>query len=843
MSATRPIATTDVGAAPARSVAGVGDALLDVEAAWVPGACRHCGLPTASADDAFCCIGCETVYHALRTAGFDGDYYRLRDVARKRPPTAADTRIDPLLEREVDSDWFLQEHARPEADGCYATTLNLDGVHCAACLWLIERLPDQVEGVQSARLDLARARLTLTWNPSTLPLSHVVRWLARFGYRAHPAGSTSAGQQAGSERQLLIRLGVAWALAGNVMLIAFAMYSGLEAAGGGLAGAARWLSLALAVPAVAYAGFPFLSRAAASVRLAVRARSLRPLHMDVPIALGILVGFTHSAWATVTGLQSVWFDSITVLIAALLTARWLQERSRRLAGDAADRLLALVPSMARRIAANGAVEIVRTEALAAGDVVEVPAEEVVPIDGEVVSGTTSINNAVLTGESEPVPVGPGSPVHAGAMNLSSVIRLRTLASGEETRVGRLLAWMRQPDAAKARVVLLADRIGGYFVASVVVLAAATALIWLRIEPASVPLHVTALLVITCPCALGMATPLAMTVAAGRAARAGVYVKHESALQALTEVDAFVLDKTGTLTEGRPALVERFGDEKAIALASALEAHSNHLLARALLTAVRPSSDGATDVVLETGSGVRGTIGCRDVRVGRPAWILAACTTVPEGLRERIETCAGRGLTPVAVAVDGQLRAVLAFGDRIRASAEAFVAGLHARGQFVYLLSGDRIEVARDVASQLGIAAENVVADASPEQKHAYVQELQRAGKRVAMMGDGVNDAAALRAADVGIAVGGGAAASYAAADVFLVQEGLEPVSALISGADVAMQTVRRNLGFSLLYNVAGAAAAMAGVVTPLLAAVAMPVSSLTVVGLSILQRSFVRQRG
>src|SRR5690606_2764867 len=300
-------------------------------------------------------------------------------------------------------------------------------------------------------------------------------------------------------------------------------------------------------------------------------------------ALGVLVGFGHSAWVTVAGRGEVWFDSIAVLIAALLTARYLQLRSRRLAGEASERLLALVPPMARRVTAAG-VEVVRQDALRQGDVVEVPAGEVVPVDGTVISGASRLNNAVLTGESRPEPVREGGRVEAGATNLQAPLRVRVEAAGDATRVGRLLAWVRGADGQRAPAVLPADRPGGAYGRGVAALALLTAALWLWLDPGRWAQHVAALLVITCPCALGMATPLAMAVAAGRAARAGLFVKSDEATQRLTDVDTVVLDKTGTLTEGEMALVEWTGDERALDLAAALEAHANHPVAAALVRA-------------------------------------------------------------------------------------------------------------------------------------------------------------------------------------------------------------------------------------------------------------------
>jgi len=793
-------------------------------------------------DPYFCCSGCDVVYRALHDAGFGDTYYELSGIAEERPPEPASTSLDPLALSEMDTDAFLDEHAEALGDGTRRVRLFLDGVHCAACVWLVERLPHEMEGVIEATLDLPRARLLLRWTPDVTPLSDVARWLAQFGYTAHPVRQDSASTRTEGERRLLVKVGVSWALAGNVMLLAFAFYAGLDVSGDPmLATAARWLSMLLAAVSVGYGGMEFIRRAAASVRLAVRTRELRSLHMDLPIAAGVLVGFGDSALATIRGTGEVWFDSVTVLIAALLTARWLQLRSRRLAGDATDRLLSLIPSMVRRVAPDGSTDTVRIDDVHAGEVVRVPTGEVVPVDGVVATGASTVNNAVLTGESRPESVQAGDAVTAGATNLSAPLDIVVDAAGRDTRVGQLLAWVREASSQEARVVSLTDRLTGAFVTAVAGLAVLTAILWGWLDPASATQHVVALLVITCPCALGMATPLAMAVATGKAARAGIFVKSESAVQQLTSVDAVVVDKTGTLTEGALSLVETAGDADAIAAAAALEAHSTHPIAQALVAARGTCTveDGpvVADVDATSGHGIAGTVEGRRIVVGRPDWV-AARADDPSDYRTALAGFAEARHTPVAVAVDGRIAAALAFGDRLRPNSHAILQSLAARGTDVYVCSGDHPDVVAAVAQALDLAPERARGHVTPEAKQAFVERLRAGGRTVAMIGDGVNDAAALQAADVGIAVEGGSTASLVAANVFLTRDGMQPVDELFTGADRVMRVIRRNLTFSLGYNVLGAAAAMSGLVGPLVAAVAMPISSLVVVASSILQRSF-----
>ncbi|HLA64106.1 MAG TPA: heavy metal translocating P-type ATPase, partial [Rhodothermales bacterium] len=450
---------------------------------------------------------------------------------------------------------------------------------------------------------------------------------------------------------------------------------------------------------------------------------------------------------------------------------------------------------------------------------------------------------VLTGEARPEPVAIGGRVEAGATNLSAPLRVRAERVGEATRVGRLLAWVERGEARRAPVTLLADRIGGGFVLAVFALAAVTAAIWLPAGADHAVAHIVALLVVTCPCALGMATPLTFAVATGRAARRGIFVKSEEAVQRLTEVDTVVLDKTGTLTEGRMTIAAWEGDAYALDLAAAVEAHATHPVAEALVrergAGALPEAVGeAGDVEAEAGRGVRGRVGSHTVIVGRPDWVEAVSGPLPAPWREALAGWAAEGHTPVAVAVDGVPAAVLAVGDRLRADAAALVAQLEGSGKRVLILSGDHPAAVAAVAARLGLAPERAHGGVSPEGKRDAVAAMQAEGRVVLMVGDGVNDAAALRQADVGAAVGGGTTASLVAADLFLTRPGVAPLLDALDGARLALRTVRRVLTLSLVYNAVGAAAAMAGLVTPLVAAAAMPVSSLAVVALAVFQPAF-----
>jgi Cu2+-exporting ATPase len=640
---------------------------------------------------------------------------------------------------------------------------------------------------------------------------------------------------------LLIRMGITWALAGNIMLIAFALYSGLDADAGSLLTSARWLSLLLAVPAVFYGGSVFLRRAWFSVRLAVAARSPRHLHMDTPISVGILAGFAASAWATVSGSGEIWFDSIAVLIAALLSARWLQLRARRLAGNSSEELLALLPTLAWRVDPDGSTRRVRADDLAPGDRVLVRPGELIPVDGIVEEGSSLLGNAVLTGESRPVRVQAGASVFAGTTNETESLTIQVRSTGAATRIGGLLAWVAEdhpsPRTHRTDAVDAVDRIGGWFTVTVLSLAAVTGVLWSVLEPDAALSHVIALLVITCPCALGMATPLATAIGLGRAARRGLFIKDESTLSRAGMIDTVVLDKTGTVTAGRMTIEEVAGAADAVRLAAPLEAHVMHPIAAAFAAA----TDGvdlpaATGVRQAPSQGVSGTVDGRSLRVGRPDWV-ASRDAWPDDLRQAADRMASSGRTPVGISVDGHPVAVVAIADPVLPDAAAFLARLapHYR---ILLCSGDDPHTTRDVGSRLGLSASACLGGYLPEEKRTLVRDLQSRGHGVLVVGDGVNDAGALQAADIGMAVAGGSAASQMAADVFTTRPGLAAVSELLVESRGVTAIIRRNLGLSLGYNVLGAGLAMGGMVTPLVAAIAMPASSFAVVLSSIFQRTF-----
>ncbi len=790
--------------------------------------CVHCGLPVSegalleAASRSFCCAGCRTAWDILHDRGLE-QYYAMPE--RRLARVEASGRGF----EEFDHDTFQVRYVT-RAGECAETDLYLEGIHCASCVWLVERVPLALPGMISAELDVSRSRVRIQWDAERATLSSIARLLDALGYRPHPFRGVDAEAMRHAEgRSAMVSIGVAGAISINVMLLAIALYSGwLSGMDHDLQRYFRWLSLSLATVSLLWPGRAFFRSAWA----ALRARSL---HMDVPIAVALAAAWTRGLANTLLDRGPIYFDGVATLVFLLLVGRFLQQRAQRAATDSAELLYSLSPTTARVVGDDGRIAEVPAEALLPGMVCEVRAGDTVPADGEITAGHSELNLSLLTGESRPVMVEPGAAVYAGTLNSTQALRVRITATGEQSRLGRILAEVALGATKRAPIVQLADRLAGRFVAAVLVLAGATALVWWHRDASRAIDLSIALLIVTCPCALALATPLAVTVAVGRAARRGILVKGGATLERLAQPSQLILDKTGTVTEGRTALVRWDGDDATRVRVLALERHSNHPIAQGFVKAWSGlAACDATDVVNTLGGGIEGVIEGRRIAVGSPRFV---AQRLLDATAPAIHDGSADAHTPVWVAEDGRLVARAWFGDPVRADAADSIAQLRQRGWRVRLLSGDDEQVVARVGAQLGFVASECEGAASPERKLAAV-EAALAGGDVVMVGDGVNDAAAIARASVGIGVRGGAEASLAAADVFLARPGLAPLVELTEGAARTMHVIRRNIAFSLIYNCIGAALAMAGLINPLIAAVLMPASSVTVVLASWWGRTF-----
>ena len=796
--------------------------------------CAHCGLPVPAglirpeAEHQFCCPGCEAVFQTLHACGLDA-YYRLRDIGDAAPQPAKPSQSSFA---SFDSPAFQNLYVTKNEDGSSCTDLMLQGVTCAACVWLVERLPRVIDGVIEARLSLREATVRVTWDPQRVPLSRIAQALDRLGYTPHPARGQWARELHRKEsRRRLIHLGVAGAIMGNTMLLALALYAGtfgnMESQ---FRAFFRLISAGLGLLSLAWPGATFFRSAYAAIRM-------RVVNLDVPIALALAVGGIAGLVNVVLNRGEIYFDSLTVLVFLLLVGRFIQYCQQRRADDAVGLLFNLTPSSCRIVRGEQMIEA-PIESLVVGDVVEVRAGELFPVDGVVETGRSSMNQALLTGESAPTSVGPGSAVHAGAQNVGSVLRVRVERVGRDTRVGRLMHLIERGVQEKPTIVQFADRVAGWFVIVLTIVAAGVFAFWSRHSLSLGIDHTVALLIVTCPCVLGLATPLTIAITIGRLARRDILVKSGAALERLSRGGSLLLDKTGTLTEGRLQLTKWVGETKWQALVGEVERNSNHPVGRALAESLGSkeldalSRSQITEIVERGDGGISARLGSESIRIGSPSVVRRAGAVFPQAIDAAVSEMEQSGATTVVVGLDGVAVAAASLGDKVRDDSPQSIAALRRLELHPAILSGDAQQVVNSVAQQVGIEISNASGQLAPEQKLDRVRGS--ASDRVTVMvGDGVNDAAALAAAAVGIAVHGGAEASLSAADVYIARPGLAPLVDLVKTSRDTMRVIRRNLVVSLSYNLLAGALAAMGLMTPMLAAIIMPVSSATVLSLTI----------
>ena len=797
--------------------------------------CYHCGQPIPPGVDLsvrigaqprpMCCIGCQAVAQAIVDNGLE-DYYRNRDALPETAREAVPAILDGL--KLYDHTDFQKSFVRVLGENEREASLIIEGITCAACIWLNERHVAQLPGVTGVEINFATRRARVRWDAQRIQLSDILAAIVAIGYRAYPYDAAKNEEVARKERsRALWRVFVAGFGMMQVMMYAIPAY----VAGDGemtpdIALLLRWASLVLTLPVVFYSAAPFF-------RGALRDFRLRRVGMDVPVALGVGAAFAASVWATLTAAGEVYFDSVTMFVFFLLGGRFLEMTARQRAVSVTEALARLMPAVAARVTGfpqDRAVEQVIAAELQAGDVVLVKAGETIPADGRVIEGNSSANEALLTGESAPVAKSPGAPVIGGAVNVESPIFVRVEQVGEATRLSAIVRLMERAAMEKPRIVEVADRIASRFLLALLAFAAVVAVVWYVIDPGKALWITVSVLVVTCPCALSLATPIALTVASGAMARSGLLVTRSHAIETLSRATHFVFDKTGTLTTGRMRVLDvltlgEFGREDCLALAAAIEQSSEHPIGAALRDAVAGRvAMVVTDIENAPGSGMTGTYNARRHRVGRPEFVaLLHGRALPASAQAFVE----RGDTVVALGDEAGWLALFSLGDQIRDEASLLVTALHEAGRHVALLTGDAPPVALRVAKALGI--ETVEAGVSPQGKHDFVRRLQVDGGVVAMVGDGVNDAPVLAQAQVSIAMGGGSQLARTQADLILLSENLDHLRHGYAVARRSLRVIRQNLVWSFFYNFIALPLAMVGLITPWMAGIGMSGSSLLVV--------------
>ncbi|MDP1535691.1 MAG: heavy metal translocating P-type ATPase [Burkholderiales bacterium] len=790
--------------------------------------CFHCGLPLDAA--AFpvtldgvahdtCCRGCQAVAQTIVDNGL-GAYYRNRtalapSVRNAGIPAELGAYDLPEVQRNFVRDAPAAAHEKE-------ASLLIDGVTCAACVWLIEQRLARLPGVTAVSLNYATRRARVRWDTQVTALSTILRAVADLGYTAHPYDSGRAEERLRRERSVLLwRLFIAGFSMMQVMMYAIPVYIAGGAMTPDIEQLMRIASLVLTLPVALWSAVPFYAGAWRDLRSG-------RVGMDVPVALGIVIAFAASVAATWSATGEVYFDSVSMFVFLLLGARFLEMAARTRAVQTQEQLVRLVPATAERLVGDGATERVAAASLKPDDLVRVRPGGAIPADGVVVDGITTADESLLTGESRPVAKRPGDLLTGGAVNLDGVLTMRVTRVGEDTALAGIVRLMDRAQTEKPRIALAADRVARWFVAILLVLTAGTFAVWWQIDPARALWVAVAMLVVTCPCALSLATPAALTAATGAAYRAGVLVTRGTALETLARATHFVFDKTGTLTSGRMALagvtlLAAETQEQSLAYGAALESWSEHPVGRALVAAAHGVHPVAGDVRTVTAQGVEGRVAGRLLRIGKPPFVAElhhqplppALDGVPDAV------------SVVALGDERGWIALFMLDDVVRHDAPAMIRTLAAEGLKLALLSGDRPQRAAHTAIELGIT--EFRGGATPADKLAYVRELQTAGAVVAMIGDGVNDAPVLAQAQVSIALGGGTELAQISADIILMADRLDTLAATVRASRHTLRVIHQNLAWAVAYNAVALPLAMAGMVTPLVAAIGMSASSLLVV--------------
>ncbi|GHT96590.1 cation-transporting P-type ATPase [Betaproteobacteria bacterium] len=799
--------------------------------------CYHCGLPIPADVDlsvnileqtrAVCCVGCQAVAEAIVANGL-ADYYRNRDAMPESPREAKPAILDQLA--LFDHAEFQKSFVRASGEHEREASLMLEGITCAACVWLNERQVGQLAGVTGVEVNYATRRARVRWDETRIKLSDILAAIAAIGYRAHPYDASRYEELAQKERRsALWRVWVAGFGMMQVMMYAVPAYiAGEGEMTQDIETLIRWASLLLTLPVVLYSAAPFFKGAWRDLKF------LR-VGMDVPVALGVGAAFAASVWATLTRGGEVYFDSVAMFVFFLLGGRYLEMTARQKAVSVGEALAKLMPAFCQRLPhypAAGEAEQVMVSELKAGDTVLVPPGETIPCDGTVQEGASNANEALLTGESHPVKKTPGDRVTGGAVNVESPLIVRVDAIGEATRLSAIIRLMERAAAEKPGIVVVADRVAQWFVLAVLVVAALTAALWYWFDPSQALWITVSVLVVTCPCALALATPIALTVASGALAKGGLLVTRGHALETLARATHFVFDKTGTLTQGKMQLLDISASdagEQALILAASLEQASEHPLAQALKRAAHERYPEATlaqvkDAQAETGQGISGEIAGRRLYIGRPDYVFAHSAPAGSGDWQAWQAA---GDTVLALGDEASVLAFFRLGDDLRPEAKALIADLQASGCRTLLMSGDATPVAERVAAELGMDA--VQGAMSPQAKRDAVKTLQAEGAIVAMVGDGVNDAPVLAQAQVSIAMGSGAQLARTQADLVLLSENLEHLRAGIQKSRFTLAVIRQNLTWAFLYNILALPLAIVGLVPPWAAGIGMSASSLLVV--------------
>lgn len=780
--------------------------------------CFHCGEAVTEGErwtaiidgqpQPMCCPGCKAIAETIVASGLK-DYYRHRTELPDVSPAAFDNNNVEARETLLfyDSDALQKQFVGRDGDAAEATFI-IEGISCAACSWLIEHRMAQLPGVEKALLNLSSHRLFLRWRPADIKVSTLIEALLRLGYKATPFSATSQEESRLKENKVAIRR---MALAGfgmmQIMMMAIPTYADMTVEGEMFL---RLAQMILAIPVILYSGAPFF-------RAALRDIQARHLTMDVPVSLAIMLAFVASIWSTFNQGVEVYYSEICMFIFFLLIGRYFEMRARHRMSRAGNNLLTLLPNLALRVE-NGEDVLIASTDINVGDILRVKPGQAIAADGIVLEGRSSVDEAALTGEYMPVGKKVGDTLIGGTMNVESPLLMQVTATGADAQLSTIMRLLDRAQQAKPRAALIADRVASYFVLAVLLVSLAVFLFWLPDGAEKAFFIALSVLVVTCPCALALATPTALTAATAAMRERGLLISKSHVLETLPQINRVVFDKTGTLTQGRLTLervvpLADLAETELLSLAAGLEKYSTHPIARAF-SGIEAASISLPEQI--SGQGIQGQWQGITLRLGRADFAWPQALTAPD--------TSGQWLL---LASDQQPLGWIQLNDSLRRSAFTVVKGLQQRGIAVSLLTGDPGESGPRVAAELGIS--DVRAGMTPSDKLAAVNTWQQAGEKVMMVGDGINDVPVLAGADLSLAVNEASDLAKTNADTLLTNGQLEVLLQSLDTGRKTRRIIAQNHAWAIGYNLLALPAAASGLVEPWQAAIGMSLSSVLVV--------------
>lgn len=804
--------------------------------------CDHC-LGEISPDSAvidhidekellFCCTGCNAIYRLIHEQGLH-EFYKKRLSWRPGRPEIREVRPEEFEDFIKDISPFEKE-----------LEFIVSGIRCSSCIWLIEHLIKKTEGVTFIRINYATHRARLRWRPEITGLGDLLKKISSLGYIPKPAIGTGLTQEMIMEKKdLLIRFGTASFFSMQLMIYTTALYAGyFQGIEESLRRLFQVIAWVLATPVMFYCGYPFIKNA-------LRGLKNRTLNMDVLIFLGSFSAYAYSVTIILVGSfagsplnTEVYFDTSAMIITLILLGRFIEQGAKIKATSALQAILSLQPQEAR-LMKDSMESMVPLSDLKKGDIIVVKPGERIPVDGDVVEGSSEVDEQMLTGESMPVFKTINSRVFAGTMNLNGRLVIRTDAV-KETVLSRITQAVLDAQAKKARIQSVADRVVGVFVPAIVTIALITFLYWyLKIGTGLALMNAVSVLVIACPCALGLATPLAILIGSTNLYSRGIIIKDGNVMEGVATADTLCIDKTGTLTEGKPSLIDIIAydgsRERLHLIAASLEQASDHVVAKAIIQDMKKDSlIPPKEFQFIPGMGVKGNIDTEDnelkdkeILIGNPRFLEDSGISLNEKQKRDLEELRSKGYTVVGLAIDGFLKAWFTVSDRLAPETIDVIKGLKALRKEIIILTGDQRTVAEEISERLGV--KRFYAEILPVEKAGIIKDIKNKGKRVIMVGDGINDAPALTEADAGIATGGATDIAVESAGAVMMMRDLNLLMDLIRLSKKTFSIIRENLFWAFSYNIIAVPLAVSGRIHPIISAISMAASSLIVVGNSL----------